>query len=418
LHITIPGLAEDDTVVLVSNPGVGDDVRWTSCDAADYTRISSEQLRCRIRHFSNKCAAGALFAQLRIAYPKTIEPGRLCCVDVQVFLDSKTHPPVYEEQPQYLLRQLPEGSEYRISLSLKFDSHPPVQVATSFMVPRLRALTRRPPDFFYNTKLTLQPPPVALDGGSVSGILSVVTEGTRRKRRGEAVGAPITENFSDEVTLSPAASLAHAASATALQPWSSLPSALLPKRWDFFISHYQLNAQLQARALREALAARGRRAWLDQDEVPNKPGMIEGVTGSACFVMLLTRGALRRDYCLLELRAAIALGKPIILLRETNATLPEHVMPMGHGGDGITLVHPCASLAELRAEAPADLQHMFDACVVRPHTSREHYDALMNEICDATYAVVVPAQAGAAAAPAAPSLLSEGDGLLAVLALP
>jgi hypothetical protein len=300
-----------------------------------------------------------------------------------------------------------------------------VDVATSFMVPRLHALTRRPPDFFYNTRLTMQPPPVALDGGSVSGILSVVTEGTRRKaastwwrrRGGEAVDGPFTEHFSDEVTLSPAASLAHAASATALQPWSSLSSSVLslPKRWDYFISHYQLNAQLQARALHGALAARGKRAWLDQDEVPNVPGVIEGVTGSACFIMLLTRGALRRDFCLVELRKAIELGKPIILLRETNATLPKHVVPVEHGGDGTTLVDPCASLAELRAEAPADLQHMFDACVVRPHTSREHYDALVNEICDATYAVVVPP---AEAAPAAPPLLSESDGLLAVLALP
>ena len=45
-----------------------------------------------------------------------------------------------------------------------------------------------------------------------------------------------------------------------------------------------------------------------------KDGMLKGIESSAAFVLFLSTGVLERPYCQLEIRHALALKKPIVLL--------------------------------------------------------------------------------------------------------
>ena len=45
-----------------------------------------------------------------------------------------------------------------------------------------------------------------------------------------------------------------------------------------------------------------------------KDGMLKGIESSAAFVLFLSTGVLERPYCQMEIRHALALNKPIVLL--------------------------------------------------------------------------------------------------------
>ena len=45
-----------------------------------------------------------------------------------------------------------------------------------------------------------------------------------------------------------------------------------------------------------------------------KDGMLKGIEQSASFLLFLSAGALQRPYCQMEIRHALALQKPIVLL--------------------------------------------------------------------------------------------------------
>ena len=45
-----------------------------------------------------------------------------------------------------------------------------------------------------------------------------------------------------------------------------------------------------------------------------KEGMLKGIEESAAFVVFLSTGILERPYCQLEIRHALALKKPVVLL--------------------------------------------------------------------------------------------------------
>jgi len=45
-----------------------------------------------------------------------------------------------------------------------------------------------------------------------------------------------------------------------------------------------------------------------------KEGMLKGIERAAAFVLFLSRGVLERPYCQMEIRHALALKKPIVLL--------------------------------------------------------------------------------------------------------
>ena len=59
----------------------------------------------------------------------------------------------------------------------------------------------------------------------------------------------------------------------------------------------------------------GFKVWYDNraDDL-TKEGMLKGIEQAAAFVLFLSAGVLNRPYCQLEIRQAIALKKPIVLL--------------------------------------------------------------------------------------------------------
>ena len=56
-------------------------------------------------------------------------------------------------------------------------------------------------------------------------------------------------------------------------------------------------------------------AWYDNraDDL-TKDGMLKGIEEAAAFVLFLSEGVLQRPYCQMEIRHALALQKPVVLL--------------------------------------------------------------------------------------------------------
>ena len=71
----------------------------------------------------------------------------------------------------------------------------------------------------------------------------------------------------------------------------------------------------QANAIYLELTMRGFKAWYDNraDDL-TKEGMLKGIEEAAAFVLFLSPGVLQRPYCQMEIRHALALGKPVVLL--------------------------------------------------------------------------------------------------------
>ncbi len=154
--------------------------------------------------------------------------------------------------------------------------------------------------------------------------------------------------------------------------------------WDFFLSHFQRNGGPQMAHLRAELQLAGKRAWFDKNETPTLAGMKHGVANSAVFLLFLMREVFTRTYCLLEIREALALGKPFILLRET-ADAPVYV-----ADDGETK-RTSARIDELQAEAPFELKKLFVHLVAIEHRHEKHErEAMIRKLCAADTPTVVP----------------------------
>ena len=52
-----------------------------------------------------------------------------------------------------------------------------------------------------------------------------------------------------------------------------------------------------------------------------KKGMLKGIEEAAAFVLFLSQGVLQRPYCQMEIRHALALKKPMVLLHGEPAGL-------------------------------------------------------------------------------------------------
>ena len=74
-------------------------------------------------------------------------------------------------------------------------------------------------------------------------------------------------------------------------------------------------------ALEAQLQLVGKRAWLDRNEKPNEEGMLQGIAQSSVFLLFLTRDVFSCKWCLMEIREALRLAKPFILLLETDQRL-------------------------------------------------------------------------------------------------
>ena len=99
--------------------------------------------------------------------------------------------------------------------------------------------------------------------------------------------------------------------------------------WDFFLSHFQLNGGEQMKSLYlELKAEAGKHAWYDKYNNPTKEGMLDGVARSTVFILFLTNEIFTRPFCLLEIREALRLQKPFIMMRQSLDT-PSNLKWMG-----------------------------------------------------------------------------------------
>ena len=59
----------------------------------------------------------------------------------------------------------------------------------------------------------------------------------------------------------------------------------------------------------------GFKVWYDNraDDL-TKGGMLKGIEGAVAFILFLSVGVLERPYCQMEIRHAMSLNKPIVLL--------------------------------------------------------------------------------------------------------
>ncbi|GIL73416.1 hypothetical protein Vretimale_17577 [Volvox reticuliferus] len=131
--------------------------------------------------------------------------------------------------------------------------------------------------------------------------------------------------------------------------------------WDIFLSHYQGNAGNTVMSLKALLesASPGLRCWLDKDEDATEAGMRRGVAGSRYYLLFLTQGVLTRPFVQLEAREALALGKPVILVHETD--------PRFGAAPGFN---------DYVSEAPPDLRQVFSLANSIPWYREEDFRAV------------------------------------------
>ena len=88
----------------------------------------------------------------------------------------------------------------------------------------------------------------------------------------------------------------------------------------------------------------GFKVWYDNraDDL-TKEGMLKGIEEAAAFVLFLSQGVLQRPYCQMEIRHALALKKPMVLLHESD---------IRHGGFDFRAAHE---------EAANDLKQLLDS---------------------------------------------------------
>ena len=70
--------------------------------------------------------------------------------------------------------------------------------------------------------------------------------------------------------------------------------------------------------------------------------MLKGIEQAAAFILFLSNGVLERPYCQMEIRHAVALKKPIVIVHESDVR---------YGGFDFRAAH---------AGAPSDLQELLD----------------------------------------------------------
>ena len=103
----------------------------------------------------------------------------------------------------------------------------------------------------------------------------------------------------------------------------SSPRSMHPKPfgcdYHVFLSHKQANAGDQVQVMSVMFQVRGLSVWYDMEQKDiTEAGMQEGVSKSGVVVLFLSNGVLERPFVQFELRHAIQLGKPILLVHEAD----------------------------------------------------------------------------------------------------
>jgi hypothetical protein len=88
------------------------------------------------------------------------------------------------------------------------------------------------------------------------------------------------------------------------------------KNYAAFLSHYKMEAGMEARYLRDLLQkVLGKQVYLDSQNLRNLTHLFtRGLTQSDVLVLLATKDVLTRPYCLLELWCAQRFDVPIVIL--------------------------------------------------------------------------------------------------------
>lgn len=176
-----------------------------------------------------------------------------------------------------------------------------------------------------------------------------------------------------------------------LVPVASLRRVVVPRLGEefghhVFLSHYQRFAGDACAVLAMLLRERGVACWMDQEAAEgdiNKGTMLRGVERSMTYLLFLTKDVFSRPYVLMEARRAVVeLKRPVILVHESDTSR------VGY-----------ESLPVLRAQAPSDLEAVFDAVESEPFQRRAHLrEPMVNAIVERIVRVAAAAGAGAAAA--------------------
>eukprot|EP00935_MAST-01C_sp_MAST-1C-sp1_P000170 g170.t1 len=119
------------------------------------------------------------------------------------------------------------------------------------------------------------------------------------------------------------------------------------------ISHSQGTGGDQANAIYLELERMGFKVWYDNRASDlTKEGMLKGIERAAAFLLFLSVDVLQRPYCQMEIRHALALKKPVILVHESDAR---------YGSFDFRAAH---------AEAEADLRELLDRTESLPFRRR------------------------------------------------
>eukprot|EP00935_MAST-01C_sp_MAST-1C-sp1_P002075 g2075.t1 len=130
----------------------------------------------------------------------------------------------------------------------------------------------------------------------------------------------------------------------------------LPEDMDFhwFVSHSQATGGDQCQSLCQSLETAGFIVWYDQTASDlTTEGMRAGIQRSQCCIIFLSDGVMGREFVQLELREAVRLEKPIVLVHEEDAR------------------HGRFDFAKEKAAAPDDLRFVFDRHESIPYRRRD-----------------------------------------------
>jgi hypothetical protein len=100
---------------------------------------------------------------------------------------------------------------------------------------------------------------------------------------------------------------------------SSVPDLPVGAKFHAFISHEQAFSQDQSQALYTELRRQGFKVWYDMSASKiTVDGMLEGVKNSACCILFLNTNTLEREMVQMEVREAVRLCKPFVVIHETD----------------------------------------------------------------------------------------------------
>ena len=94
-----------------------------------------------------------------------------------------------------------------------------------------------------------------------------------------------------------------------------------------------------------------------------KEGMLKGIEQAAAFMLFLSQGVLQRPFCQMEIRHALALKKPFVMIhgeRRTYSAAAVAFDPLAHALAESDARHGGFDFREAHAAAPNDLKQVLD----------------------------------------------------------